>query len=64
MVGPARASVEFRICDVPMTVNETIVGIVPGCLRPYLHVKCQNLKFIQYSRALLNENKWRAWFPD
>ena len=61
-VHPFFNTVEFRICDVPMTVNETIAIAAlfqALCARIYmLHSK--NLNFIQYSRALLNENKWRA----
>ncbi|MFM2363022.1 MAG: carboxylate-amine ligase [Sphingobacteriales bacterium] len=61
-VHPFFNTVEFRICDVPMTVMETITIAAlfqAICARIYmLHSK--NLNFIQYSRALLNENKWRA----
>lgn len=61
-VHPFFNTVEFRICDVPMTVDETI-GIATLfqaiCARIYM-LRSKNLNFIQYSRALINENKWRA----
>lgn len=61
-VHPFFNTVEFRICDIPMTVDETIAIAAlfqAICAKIYkLHSK--NLNFIQYSRALLNENKWRA----
>ncbi len=55
-------TVEFRICDVPLTVDETIAlaAIFQAlCARIYM-LRSKNLNFIQYSRALLDENKWRA----
>ncbi len=61
-VHPYFNTVEFRICDIPLTAEETITIAAlfqAICARIYmLHSK--NLNFIQYSRALLNENKWRA----
>ena len=61
-VHPFFNTVEFRICDIPMTVNETITIAAlfqAICARIYM-LRSKNLNFIQYSRALLNENKWRA----
>lgn len=61
-VHPFFNTVEFRICDVPMTVDETIAIATlfqAICARIYM-LRSKNLNFIQYSRALLNENKWRA----
>lgn len=61
-VHPFYNTVEFRICDVPMTTNETITIAAlfqAICARIYM-LRSKNLNFIQYSRALLNENKWRA----
>jgi glutamate---cysteine ligase / carboxylate-amine ligase len=61
-VHPFFNTVEFRICDVPMTVDETITIAAlfqAICARIYM-LRSKNLNFIQYSRALLNENKWRA----
>jgi carboxylate-amine ligase len=61
-VHPFFNTVEFRICDVPMTVDETIALAAlfqAVCARIYF-LRSKNLNFIQYSRALINENKWRA----
>lgn len=61
-VHPFYNTVEFRICDVPMTVDETIAIAAlfqAICARIYM-LRSKNLNFIQYSRALVNENKWRA----
>lgn len=61
-VHPFFNTVEFRICDIPMTVDETITIAAlfqAICARIYM-LRSKNLNFIQYSRALLNENKWRA----
>jgi len=61
-VHPFFNTVEFRICDIPMTVDETITiaSLFQAiCARIYM-LRSKNLNFIQYSRALLNENKWRA----
>ena len=61
-VHPFFNTVEFRICDIPLTVDETITLAAlfqAICARIYM-LRSKNLNFIQYSRALLNENKWRA----
>lgn len=61
-VHPFFNTVEFRICDVPLTVDETITIAAlfqAICARIYM-LRSKNLNYIQYSRALLNENKWRA----
>lgn len=61
-VHPFFNTVEFRICDIPMTVDETIAiaSLFQAiCARIYM-LRSKNLNFIQYSRPLINENKWRA----
>jgi len=61
-VHPFFNTVEFRICDVPMTVDETICIAAlfqAVCVKIY-KLRGQNMNYIQYSRALINENKWRA----
>jgi glutamate---cysteine ligase / carboxylate-amine ligase len=61
-VHPFFNTVEFRICDVPMTVNETIAIAAlfqAICVKLY-KLRLQNLNFIIYPRVLINENKWRA----
>jgi carboxylate-amine ligase len=61
-VHPFFNTVEFRICDVPMTVPETIAiaALFQGICAKIYKLRLQNLNFIQYPRALINENKWRA----
>ena len=61
-VHPFFNTVEFRICDVPLTVQETIAiaALFQGVCAKIYKLRLQNLNFIQYSRALINENKWRA----
>jgi carboxylate-amine ligase len=61
-VHPFFNTVEFRICDVPMTVDETIAitTLFQAICAKIYKLRMQNLNFIQYSRALINENKWRA----
>lgn len=61
-VHPFFNTVEFRICDVPMTVDETIAiaSLFQAVCAKIYKLRSRNLNFIQYSRALINENKWRA----
>src|SRR5688572_16748809 len=61
-VHPFFNTVEFRICDIPMTVQETttIAALFQAICAKLYKLRTKNLNFIQYSRALLNENKWRA----
>lgn len=61
-VHPFFNTVEFRICDVPMTINETIViaALFQAICAKLYKLRSQNMNFMMYQRALLNENKWRA----
>ncbi len=61
-VHPFFNTVEFRICDVPMTVFETITiaALFQGLCAKLYKLRTENLNFISYPRALINENKWRA----
>jgi len=61
-VHPFFNTVEFRICDVPMTVNETIAiaALFQAICAKLFKLRSQNMNFMMYQRALLNENKWRA----
>jgi glutamate---cysteine ligase / carboxylate-amine ligase len=61
-VHPFFNTVEFRICDVPMTINETIgiAAIFQAICAKLYKLRSQNMNFIMYQRALINENKWRA----
>ncbi len=61
-VHPFFNTVEFRICDVPMTINETIAiaALFQAICAKLYKLWSQNLNFMSYQRALINENKWRA----
>ena len=61
-VHPFFNTVEFRICDVPMTVDETIciAALFQAICAKIYKLRSRNMNYIQYSRALINENKWRA----
>lgn len=61
-VHPFFNTVEFRICDVPMTVQETITiaALFQGICAKLYKLRTENLNFIIYPRVLINENKWRA----
>jgi len=61
-VHPFFETIEFRICDCPMLVDETMVFVAlfqALCAKLY-KLRLQNMEFITYNRALINENKWRA----
>jgi carboxylate-amine ligase len=61
-VHPFFDTVEFRVCDIPMLLEETlaIAAIFQALCAKLYKLRSQNLNFIIYKRALLNENKWRA----
>lgn len=61
-VHPFFNTVEFRICDIPMTTMETIAiaALFQALCAKLYKLRNSNLNFIMYQRALLNENKWRA----
>lgn len=55
-------TIEFRICDVPMRVDETIclAAIMQALVVKISKLHHQNLNFRPYRRVLISENKWRA----
>lgn len=61
-VHPFFPTIEIRICDIPLTVDETIsiAALIQACVAKLYKLREQNLNFMNYRRALLNENKWRA----
>jgi carboxylate-amine ligase len=61
-IHPFFPTLEVRICDVPMTIDETIsiAALIQAIVAKLYKLKMQNLNFITYHRALINENKWRA----
>lgn len=61
-IHPVFPTLEVRICDVPMTVDETIciAALIQALVAKLYKLRTQNLNFMNYHRALINENKWRA----
>jgi carboxylate-amine ligase len=61
-VHPFFNTVEFRICDVPMNIMETmtIAALFQAICAKIYKLRNQNLNFMIYQRSLINENKWRA----
>ena len=61
-VHPFFDTVEFRICDVPMTIMETITitALFQAVCAKLYKLRSQNMNYMIYQRALINENKWRA----
>jgi carboxylate-amine ligase len=59
---PFFPTIEFRICDVPMRVDETIclAAIMQALIAKLYNLRQQNLSFRTYPRHLINENKWRS----
>ena len=59
---PHFPTLEFRICDIPMRVDETIAiaALCQAIVAKLYRLHEQNLSFRHYSRALIMENKWRA----
>jgi len=61
-VHPFFDTIEFRICDVPMCVDESIAiaALFQAVVAKLYWLRQRNMSFIMYHRALINENKWRA----
>jgi carboxylate-amine ligase len=55
-------TIEFRVCDVPMRVDETVAlaALIQAICLKLFRLRERNLGFRMYRRALLMENKWRA----
>jgi carboxylate-amine ligase len=55
-------TLEFRICDIPMRIDETLclAAIMQAVVAKLHKLIKQNLGFRLYRRALIAENKWRA----
>jgi glutamate---cysteine ligase / carboxylate-amine ligase len=59
---PFFETIEFRVCDIPMRLDETVAlaALVQAiCVKLY-KLRVQNLGWRRYRRALILENKWRA----
>ncbi|MHB2016319.1 MAG: carboxylate-amine ligase [Candidatus Xenobia bacterium] len=59
---PYFPTLEFRVCDIPTKVDETIciAAIIQACVAKFHKLYQQNMGRILYRRALIQENKWRA----
>jgi carboxylate-amine ligase len=59
---PYFPTLEFRVCDIPMRVEESIAiaALCQAVIAKLHRLHEQNLSFRHYSRALIMENKWRA----
>jgi carboxylate-amine ligase len=59
---PVFPTLEVRICDIPMRVEETIclAALMQALAAKLYKLHAKNLGFRQYRRALIMENKWRA----
>jgi carboxylate-amine ligase len=59
---PIYHTLEYRICDIPMRVDETIciAALFQAITAKLWLLKSRNLSFRPYRRSLIMENKWRA----
>jgi len=59
---PFFPTLEIRICDLPMRIEETIAiaALIQALAAKLYSLYEKNLSFRQYRRSLLMENKWRA----
>jgi glutamate---cysteine ligase / carboxylate-amine ligase len=55
-------TLEFRVCDIPMRVDETIAlaALIQATIAKLYKLYAANQGFRLYRRALIMENKWRA----
>jgi carboxylate-amine ligase len=55
-------TVEFRVCDIPMRMDETIAlaALIQATIAKLHKLHTSNQGFRLYRRALIMENKWRA----
>src|SRR6187200_901322 len=59
---PVFNTLEIRVCDIPMRVEETlaIAALIQATVVKLFRLHSRNQSWRAYSRALLMENKWRA----
>jgi carboxylate-amine ligase len=59
---PFFSTLEFRVCDIPMRLDETIAlaALIQATIAKLYKLHSKNQTYRQYSRALIMENKWRA----
>ena len=61
-IHPVYPTIEFRICDMPFTIEETvcIAAIIQSLVAKIYKMHRQNISFREYRRIFIAENKWRA----
>jgi carboxylate-amine ligase len=59
---PNFSTLEFRICDIPMLLDETvaIAALIQATVAKLYKLHAANQGYRLYRRALIMENKWRA----
>jgi carboxylate-amine ligase len=59
---PLFHTLEFRVCDIPMRVDETVclAAIMQAVVAKLYHLHRQNMSFRVYRSRLITENRWRA----
>jgi carboxylate-amine ligase len=59
---PVFDTLEIRVCDIPLRVEETIAlaALIQATMVKLYRLHARNQSWRVYSRALLMENKWRA----
>jgi len=59
---PFFSTVEVRICDIPLRVDESLAlaALIQATMAKLYQLHSRNQGFRMYSRALIMENKWRA----
>ena len=59
---PSFPTLEFRVCDMPTRLEETIclAALMQAICAKLLQLRERNLGFRKYMPALISENKWRA----
>ncbi len=59
---PLFHTLEFRVCDIPMRVDETVclAAIMQAVIAKLHKLHRNNLGFRTYRARLINENRWRA----
>ena len=59
---PEFSTLEFRICDLPLRVDETvaIAALIQAIVAFLINLHRGNRRWRMYSQSLIQENKWRA----
>jgi len=59
---PSFPTLEFRVCDQPTRLEETIclAALIQAICAKLISLRARNLGFRKYMPALISENKWRA----